>query len=168
MVMHYIKSLDYTFRHKWYVAIECFKEGLYWKGVIHDMSKFLPSEFIPYANFFYNKTDEIAKDDTGYYKPPDTGDIKFDFAWLLHQKRNRHHWQWWILPEDEGRIKVLKMSENSVKEMICDWVGAGKAQGFVSPKHDRYYETRKWYEKNKSKMNLHIDTRSFIEKTLRK
>ena len=152
--------------HKWYVAIECFHEGLYYRGIVHDMSKILPSEFIPYTNYFYNNSTMKGRDDTGYYKPTDTGDCAFDFAWLLHQKRNRHHWQWWILPKDDGGVKVLPMSDNSVKEMICDWIGAGKAQGFFSPRHDKYFETRQWYNKNKSKMNLHPNTRQYIEDVL--
>lgn len=159
----YIQYLSYVTRHKWYVALECFHEGLYFRGIVHDMSKFLLSEFKPYANHFYNNSTKKGRDDTGYYKPTDTGDIDFDFAWLLHQKRNKHHWQWWILPKDEGGLKVLPMTEDSIKEMICDWVGAGKAQGFFSPKHDKYLETRQWYNKNKSKMNLHPDTRQYIE-----
>jgi hypothetical protein len=131
------------------------------------LSKFLPSEFIPYANHFYGKGGvKKARDDSGYYKPTDTGDKEFDFAWLLHQTRNRHHWQWWTLPEDDGGLKVLPMSAIAVKEMVCDWIGAGKAQGFVSPEEDRYLETRKWYQKNKSKMNLHPTTRARVEHIL--
>src|SRR3972149_1962592 len=98
--MKCLKSLSYLLRHKWYVMIECFKVGLFWRGIRHDISKFLPDEFIPYANFFYKKADKMKRDGTGYYKPTDTGDKAFDFAWLLHQKRNRHHWQWYLLPED--------------------------------------------------------------------
>ncbi len=164
--MKHLKYLSYVLRHKLYVAIECFRDGLYWQGITHDLSKLLPSEFIPYTNHFYGKKgDDIKKgrDETGYYKPTDTGDKAFDFAWLLHQKRNNHHWQWWILPEDDGGIKILEMPDIVIKEMICDWVGAGKAQGFVSPKGDRFYETKRWYEKNKSKMNLHYMTRLKIE-----
>ena len=126
------------------------------------MSKFLPSEFAPYANFFFNK----LKQEEGYYKPTETGDTDFDFAWFLHQKRNSHHWQWWIVPEKDGTLKVLEMSHNAVREMICDWVGAGKAQGFHSPKNNRYHETRVWYINNKSKMNLHPKTIKLIEKIL--
>lgn len=144
---------------------ECFREGMYWRGIIHDMSKFRPSEFFPYAKHFHNPdgSSTVIRDKTGYYKPTDTGDKKFDFAWLLHQKRNRHHWQWWTLPEDDGGIKVLEMSRNDVREMICDWVGAGKAQGYVSPKNDKYLETRAWYIKNKDNMILGTNTRRYIE-----
>ena len=158
----YLNYLWYILKHKYYVSVECFKEGLYWRGLVHDLSKFLPDEFIPYANFFYNK----PRDNTGYYKPTETGDEAFDFAWLLHQKRNKHHWQWWISPEDGRGIKVLCMESLYITEMICDWVGAGKAQGFFSPKNDRYFETRKWYLANKDKMNLHYATRAQINRTL--
>lgn len=54
-MIKYLKYLRYLLRHKWYVGIECFKRGLYWRGIIHDMSKFRPAEFIPYTNFFYGK-----------------------------------------------------------------------------------------------------------------
>ncbi len=167
--MKYIKYLRYLLRHKWYVMIECFREGLIWRGLMHDLSKFLPSEIIPYTNFFYGKKGDDIKskrDKTGYYKPTDTGDKAFDFAWLLHQKRNRHHWQWWILPEDEGGVKVLPMTDEYRREMICDWIGAGKAQGHFSPPHDKYFETRNWYLVNRHKMMLHPETRGWVEALL--
>ena len=146
--------------------IECFRHKIYWRGLLHDLSKFLPDEFFPYTNYFYGKKNEnISKgrDETGYYKPTDTGDAKFDFAWLLHQKRNRHHFQWWILPEDDGGVKYLKMQYPYNVEMICDWIGAGKAQGHFSPKEDYLFETRRWYDANKTKLQLHRNTRAFVE-----
>jgi hypothetical protein len=143
--------------------IECFNCGLTWRGITHDLSKLLPDEFFPYANFFYNKN---PRDKTGYYKPTDTGDKAFDFAWLLHQKRNRHHWQWWILPEDNGGVKVLKMEEPFLTEMICDWIGAGKAQGHFSPKDNPMLETLTWWKANNHKMQLHEETRKEIIRRL--
>lgn len=161
----YWSYLKYVIRHKWFVGIECFNKGLYWRGIIHDMSKFLPSEFVPYAKNFYNKdgSKKEVRDNIGYYKPTSTGDESFDFAWLLHQKRNKHHWQFWVLPKDEGGVVTLRMPINYLIEMVCDWVGAGKAQGFVSPIEDKYYETRKWYDKNKNKMQLHEKTREQVQ-----
>lgn len=157
----YLKYLSYVLRHKWFVFVECCKEGIPWRGIVHDLSKLLPGEFIPYARYFYGREDTIRRDKTGYYKPTDTGDKAFDFAWLLHQKRNKHHWQWWILPEDEGGVKVLPMPEVYRKEMICDWKGAGKAQGKKGPN-----ECREWYQVNKTKMQLHPETRKWIEQKL--
>ncbi len=154
----YVQYLSYIFRHKWFVFIECCKFGMIWLGIIHDWSKFLPSEFIPYAKHFYgDKESDIKKgrDETGYYKAGDTGDVLFDFAWLLHQKRNKHHWQWWILPEDDGGTKLFSMPDKYRKEMLADWRGAGKAQGTPG--------TKAWYDKNKDKMQLSLRTRYWIE-----
>ncbi len=126
--------------------------------MVHDLSKFLPDEFVSYAKHFYGPQAKQWRDSTGYYKPTDTGDAAFDFAWLLHQKRNRHHWQWWILPEDEGGIKVLEMPAKYCLEMLADWTGAGLAQG--KP------DTKSWYLKNRVKMTLGKETRKWIESAL--
>lgn len=158
--MKYIKYINYVIRHKWYVMLECFKYGCYFQGVVHDMSKFLPSEFFPYTEHFYGKGIGMneGRDETGYYKPTDTGDKAFDFAWLLHQKRNRHHWQWWVLPEDDGGVKVLEMPLKYRQEMVADWRGAGKALG--TP------DTLKWYNKNRSRMVFGVITRNWVESEL--
>lgn len=149
--------LKYVARHKWYVFLACLEYGLIWRGIKHDWHKFLPSEWFPYVHFFYggNGKPVSRRDATGYYKPTDTGDAAFDFAWLLHQKRADHHWQWWILPEDDGGVKVLPMSELARKEMVSDWRGAGRAQGKPN--------TWEWYATNKEKMQLHPDTRRWVE-----
>lgn len=156
-MVKYFKYLSYVVRHKYYVFIECCKLGIPWRGLVHDLSKLLPSEFIPYANFFYGNNKRI-RDKTGYYKPTDTGDTAFDFAWLLHQKRNKHHWQWWILPEDKGGVKVFPMPDVYRKEMLADWRGAGKAQG--KP------DTKAWYLANSHNMQLHPETRTWVERQL--
>lgn len=129
--------------------------GIVWQGLIHDLSKFLPSEFFPYAEFFFGR----PRGKTGYYKPTNTGDANFDFAWLLHQKRNKHHWQWWILPEDRGGVVILDMPIKYRKEMFCDWKGAGRAQGHGD-------DIREWYKVNGSKMQLHENTRRWIDDML--
>lgn len=155
----HLKYLRYLLRHKWFVFIECCHEGLVWRGLIHDWSKFLPSEWFPYVHFFHpNGKTIIRRDETGYYKPTDTGNAAFDFAWLLHQKRNKHHWQWWTLPEDGGGLKVLEIPDRYLREMLCDWRGAGRAQG--TP------DVSAWYEKHKNDIVLGPETRHWIEKEL--
>jgi len=143
----YLKTFNYILRHKWFVAIECFKRKQYLLGIIHDWSKLLPSEFIPYTNYFFGeKNDENKK--------------KFDFAWLLHQRRNKHHWQWWILREDEGKEKVMEMSIKYRVEMLCDWIGAGRAiNGFV--------DIKEWYEKNKNKITIAEETKKWVEECIK-
>lgn len=151
----------YLLRHKWFVTKNCFAQRLYWRGLKHDISKFRLREWIPYARFFYDPDGSPAqrRDDTGYYKPTDTGNRAFDMAWLHHQKLNDHHWQFWILPGDEVGIKILSMPDNAWLEMLCDWKGASEAQGYGGT----WEAVNKWYSKNKSKMQLHSVTRSNIE-----
>lgn len=158
----YIYYLWYVIRHKWFVFLQCCEFGIPWLGVIHDWSKFLPSEFGPYARHFHNLdgSSKVIRNETGYYKPTDTGDVAFDFAWLLHQKRNRHHWQWWVVPEDNGGIRIFPMLRKYRLEMLADWLGAGQAQGVP--------DIVPWYIKNRDKMIFHSSTREWIENELRR
>ena len=149
--MKYLHYFKYVIIHKYYVSIECIKHGLFWQAITHDLSKLLLSELIPYTNFFYGNN---------YSKE------KFDYAWLLHQKRNKHHWQWWILPEDNGTNKILDMPLKYRIEMLCDWIGAGKAQGKTSPKNDPFKEVRTWYKTNKNIIKLHPNTEKWIKKEI--
>jgi hypothetical protein len=157
--MTYLKYLRYVLRHKWFVFVECCKLGIPWLGLVHDWSKFLPSEFIPYARHFYGGKHDIKRDSTGYYKPIDTGDLAFDWAWFLHSKRNRHHWQWWVLPEgDPAEDKVLRMPLRYMKEMLADWRGAGRALGTPN--------TRAWFYAHVKDMRLGIDARIWLMRQL--
>jgi hypothetical protein len=125
------------------------------------LSKFLPSEFFPYVDFFYGTPGSsitTKRDDSGYYKPTDTGHAGFDHAWFLHQRRNDHHWQWWVLPCDGGGMKAIEMARDAVVEMVCDWKGAGRAQG--KP------DILGWYERHRQKMELHPNTRRQVERLL--
>lgn len=149
----YRKYFSYLFRHKWYVFLECLKYNLVWQGIVHDFSKFFPDELIPYALFFYGG--DTRKD---RFYTPDQGTYEFNVAWLKHQNRNPHHWQYWVLQKDNGRVMTLEMPDKCRKEMLCDWKGAGKAQG-----RDDVLE---WYTKNKDKMELGKETRNWIEKEI--
>lgn len=102
----YFKYLKYVLKHKWYVFIECCKLGIPLRGLLHDLSKFLPSEFIPYARYFYGNYPEALTvyEKTYHWKMKTKAVVKgdFDLAWLKHQKRNPHHWQYWLLVNDSS------------------------------------------------------------------
>lgn len=167
--MKHLLYLRYLLRHKWYVAVACFEHGLYWRGIVHDWSKFLPSEWRAYAEMFYGGPKKPTSDPTTLHGALELvaweGEARshrvrwqygFDRAWLRHQHRQPHHWQHWVLREDSGATKVLPMPREDALEMYCDWVGAGRAiTGSKSP--------RQWYEKNKERIMLHILTREFVE-----
>ena len=140
-----LRYLTYLFKHKFYVFVEACKLGIPLQGLLHDVSKLYPEEFVPYANYFYGKDE---KDEEA-----------FRAAWLHHQHRNPHHWQYWVLRNDDGTVNVLDMPLNYRKEMLADWRGAGKAiNGFD--------DTAKWYLINRYKMWLHPATREWIDQQL--
>ena len=88
--------------------VECCRLGIPFRGALHDLSKFLPSEFIPYAKHFYGKwikESEWHGDIRNYvsWRSTEMGVREnFEKAWLLHQKRNPHHWQYWLLVNDNS------------------------------------------------------------------
>jgi len=157
----YLKYLWYVLRHKYYVFIEACRLGIPLLGLTHDLSKFLPREFIAYARYFYGDyPDEdpfalFCKGYTGLTK----SDInaRFSFAWNAHQKANPHHWQYWILinDSDDPQLSALEMPPRRIKEMVADWRGAGRALG--KP------DTVKWYRENAEKMMLNYLTRDRVE-----
>lgn len=141
----HLKYLSYVTRHKWFVFIAGLKTGApLWRLVIHDWSKFLPCEWFPYVEHFYG--DKYPQQD-------------FDRAWLHHQHLNPHHWQHWRLKEDGGEEKFLKMPEHFAREMVADWMGAGRA---IAGK----WEARDWYAKNRVKILLHPETAALVGRLL--
>lgn len=129
-------------------------------GIVHDWTKFTPTEWFPYVKYFYQRPG-TKRDETGYYKPHSTGAPDFDFAFFMHQKRNKHHWQYWLQPVDAdvvGFSIIHPMPDKYRREMLADWRGAGKAQGTPN--------TEAWYRKNGHKIKLHPETREWIEKQL--
>lgn len=155
----YFKYLKQVAVHRWFVAVECWKYGLWLAPFLHDNSKLGPTEFFAYANYFMG--------DKAAWKE------RFDYAWNHHWKVNKHHGLYWIVEMSRHQslykgtaaeievatYKVLKMPLRYAIEMYCDWVAAGKA---YTGKND----VSEWYEKNKKRMILHPDTQSFVERLI--
>lgn len=104
-------------RHKKEVFKECKSCGIPVQGILHDMSKFSPTEFIPSAKYFQGDRSPInaEKEQIGY-----------SAAWLHHKGHNKHHWEYWTDFDETGKIIPAKIPYKYVVEMICDWIGAGK------------------------------------------
>lgn len=151
------RYLSYVCRHKWFVFVACMRLGVpLHRAIFHDWTKFLLSEWLPYAEYFYGDKETPSPGKYGYCHTAGS-DAAFDAAWNHHQKRNKHHWQYWLLVNDDndGGYIPLPMPDAYMREMVADWVGAGKAQG--KP------DTAAWYEENKAKMVLHPRTRLKVE-----
>jgi len=160
-VRDHIQYLKYVIRHKWFVFKGRKRAGCsLWLALIHDWSKFLPVEWIPYTHSFYNKDGSKRKvrNADGSYDPTKVNK-EFDYAWRHHQGSNKHHWQYWVLINDEDGTYPLEMPEKYVREMIADWIGAGMA---IAGRKD----PNPWYQTNKHKMVLHDVTRKLVEDIL--
>ena len=105
-------------RHKAVVFRECRKCGLLWQGVVHDLSKFSPAEFLPAAKYWQGSRSPIEAEKEA---------IGYSDSWLHHKGRNKHHWEYWCdFNNDTGEIFPHKIPYRYVVEMICDWIGAGQ------------------------------------------
>lgn len=147
--MEHFIYLRYVLRHKWFVFIECCKLGIPFLGIIHDWSRFRPSEWMPYvASQPYNKDN----------KPPNITE-KFTLAWNDHQHRNKHHWEYWVhFDYHSHEMIILSMPDKYRRELLADWRGASRAKGFNS--------VRDWYMSSRQRMKIHQDTRKWIEDQL--
>lgn len=122
-----------------------------WQIVLkHDVSKSDPEEYDAYDNYFYrNKSFENTRN--------------FNLAWLHHIHVNPHHWQYWVLINDESKEGTicLDMPYNYIIEMICDWWSFSFKTGNLS-------EIFNWYDKHKAHILLSNDTREIVEDILGK
>lgn len=131
---HY-KYLKYVLKHKWYVLVYGLKLGVpIWQLIVHDLSKFSRAEWKPYVHYFYKtqQWDKLSDIPTfalqwdNKWNVKSYVKIKFDHAWNHHQKRNPHHWQYWLLQNDQEGPVALNMPYEYIIEMIADWCSAGK------------------------------------------
>lgn len=138
-----------------------------WRLLVHDLSKFLPSEWFAYVDNFYDKEKKNTRTMQAFsefgcaeaapwgYFPQDL----FSIAWNHHQKRNPHHWQYWYLINDDGQKFPVGMPKEYLLEMVADWAGAGRA---ITGKWD----VRGWYEANKGKILIRDEDRIIVESIL--
>lgn len=103
--------------HKFWVAYYCFKCGIYWQGLVHDLSKFSWTEFWESVKYYQGTSSPInaCKADKGY-----------SLAWQHHKGRNPHHYEYWIDRYDDGTV-AIEMPYKYTIELICDWFGAARA-----------------------------------------
>lgn len=115
----------------------------------HDQSKFDPEEYAAYDAYFYggNRSFSVVNE--------------FRKAWLTHIHRNPHHWQHWILINDdpEEGVIIMEMPYNHLLEMICDWW----AFSWVASDLKLIFS---WYNEHKNHIKLHSKTRLELESIL--
>ena len=112
---HHFKTIT---RHKWLVLQGCFRVGLYRQGLTHDLSKYMPTEFLVGAKYYQGTRSPNAaeREEKGYSE-----------AWMHHKGRNRHHFEYWAdYLRDGSGIGGVEMPKKYVAEMFCDRLAASK------------------------------------------
>lgn len=143
-------------RHRHAVIQHCFKAGIGWQGLFHDLSKYTPTEFSAGVRYYQdgkrspNEGERIAN---GY-----------SLAWIHHKGRNRHHFEYWTdYHPTTRRMTPVKMPYRYVVEMLCDRIAASKIyQG------DAYTDRSgiDYFLKGKPTRAIHPETSDEIEMLL--
>ena len=155
-MFHPIKHFKVITKHRHKVIYHCYKSGILWQGLLHDLSKYSPSEFISGAKYFLGtrSPNEEERRTIGYSK-----------AWIHHQGRNKHHFEYWKDYNPVTHIiEPVKMPYKYVVEMFCDRVAASKIyQG------DKYKTTHplEYFEKSKKTRMIHKSTSDELERLLK-
>lgn len=142
-------------RHRHEVIKNCFKAGIGFQGLLHDLSKYMPTEFFYGCKFYQGNRspNEGEREDHG-----------FSYAWMHHKGRNKHHFEYWTDYDPKTRrMEPVKMPLRYVKEMFCDRVAASKIY-----MKDSYTDSSplEYYMRAKGIRKIHPDTAELIEKLL--
>lgn len=151
-IVNFFKHFKKVCTHKWWVFHYCVKAGIPIRGLLHDMSKFSPVEFFESVKYYQGGSSPIdaCKKANGYSN-----------AWLHHKGRNKHHYEYWQDNFDKGG-EALDMPLKYKKEMICDYMGAGRAYYGKAFTMEKEYE---WWQNKKSKpLAMHKEVLEFTDR----
>ena len=142
-------------RHKYLVMKHCFKVGLYWQGLVHDMSKYSWAEFSVGCKYYQGtrSPNNAEREIKGYSS-----------AWLHHKGRNKHHYEYWIdYSLTKPGLAGMKMPKKYVVEMFMDRVAASKNYLKDQYKDDSALQ---YYLSGLEHQVMHDDTRKLLEEML--
>jgi len=130
--------------------------GLYWQGLTHDLSKFSPAEFIPSVKYFVGT------------KSPNTAERQakgYSAAWMHHQGRNKHHFEYWIdyTGRNRGEKFPIRMPMKYFAEMVADRYAACKTY------HKENYtpsDPLNYFMQSKDVIAMHEDTKALLVEVL--
>ena len=145
----YIRNIIGHFRtitkHRWMVFKLCVKVGEPWRGLVHDLSKYSPTEFWEGVKYYTGTHSPIieCKKKEGYSK-----------AWLHHRGRNKHHTDYWVDLSAPDKAPIIPYKY--VAEMLCDKLAAGLT--YKGKDWTKEYEYEYWTkERDRTLVNDKID-----------
>ena len=152
-----LKHFHTVNKHRWYVFKYSIKAGIPFRGLIHDLSKYSPTEFWESVKYFDGHRSPIhfAKLDKGYSK-----------AWLHHKGRNKHHFEYWEDIKLDGRFAAF-IPYKYVVECICDKLSASKV--YKGKDYTDAYPLEYWNKIDKKiGLIIHPGIIEFMDKVLTK
>jgi hypothetical protein len=159
--MKHYRYLKYVAVHKLHVLRASIRLGIPLRGLIHDLSKFRPDEWGPYAEWFYGEYPQ-GRNEIKRGLPPQNTTIKWWTSTMKHYHRNPHHWQHWLLFREDG-LKAMPIPIPVLKEMLADWYGVAVALGAV----DGWKSAYDWWQLHQSDMFMYPDSKQWIEANLK-
>ncbi len=111
---YFFKHVSLVIKHRHLVFIHCVKCGIPWRGFVHDLSKFSPTELFESAKYFQGNRSPI---------PICRKENGVSFAWLHHKGVNKHHIEYWI--DDDAEVHPMMTYKYAV-ECVCDKLAATK------------------------------------------
>lgn len=149
----HVRYLRIVLRHKWFVLVAGLRVGGIptWRLVVHDWSKFTRAEWSPYVRRFASgragQLDHAADP------------AEWNAAFAHHVRHNPHHWEYWLTSGHVLQDVPTEMPEPYAREMVADWMGAGR--GYTGR-----WDVEDWYEANRDLMKLHPQTRALVERLI--
>lgn len=150
----HFKTITY---HKYLVAKGCFRIGLFKQGILHDMSKYSPTEFLVGMKYYQGdrSPNNAEREVKGYSS-----------AWLHHKGRNKHHYEYWIDYSTQsvpGGMAPVAMPDKYIAEMMMDRIAASKV--YLGKKYTNDAPLN-YYIKGADHVPLHPYTKERLEKLL--
>lgn len=152
-IKNVIKHFLLITHHKWVVFKLCCKVGEPWRGLVHDLSKYSPTEFWESAKYYVGNHSPITEEkrDKGYSE-----------VWLHHKGRNRHHVQYWT--DHNARESNPIIPYPYAVEMICDKIAAGII--YEGKNWTEKFELSYWEEKERDTLEMNPKIRDFTTAVL--
>lgn len=148
------KHLKIVHVHRKYVRKLCFKLGILWRGLAHDLSKYSIAEL------------KISKWFSGTNSPHQNCREKLGYSpsWMHHYHRNDHHYLYWMDTDEADNFIPVKMPYKCVLELFADRVAACKA--YNKEKYTNQDAWNYYLAKTKNHGVLHKETEYLLEKLL--
>ena len=84
--INFFRHLHTVNKHRFKVFIHCVKAGIFFQGLVHDLSKYHPTEFFIGVKYFQGtrSPNDAEREEKG-----------LSTAWIHHKGRNKHHFEYW-------------------------------------------------------------------------